>query len=51
MILYSSIITQELRHKGESVGADCQISKPEMDKIPEVAARLIAERRMQTSKR
>jgi two-component system chemotaxis response regulator CheV len=50
MILYSSIITQELRHKGESVGADCQISKPEMDKIPEVAARLIAERRMQTSK-
>jgi len=49
MILYSSIITQELRHKGESVGADCQISKPEMDKIPEVAARLVAERRMQAS--
>ncbi|MGE4293200.1 MAG: chemotaxis protein [Desulfovibrio sp.] len=41
VILYSSIITKELRHKGESVGADAQISKPEMDRIPEIATNLI----------
>jgi two-component system chemotaxis response regulator CheV len=36
VILFSSIISDSLRHKGESVGADCQISKPE---FPELAAR------------
>ncbi|WP_022661602.1 chemotaxis protein [Paucidesulfovibrio longus] len=41
VILYSSIITKELRHKGESVGADAQISKPEMERIPEIATNLI----------
>ena len=45
VILYSSIVTQELRHKGESVGADHQVAKPEMGTIPAVAARLVAERR------
>lgn len=40
VVLYSSIITQELRHKGESVGADMQISKPDMHRLPEVAIRL-----------
>ncbi len=44
VILYSSIITRELRHKGESVGADHQISKPEMDRIPEVAIGLVQAR-------
>jgi len=42
VIFYSSIITNELRHKGESVGADYQISKPEMGRIPAVAAELVA---------
>ncbi len=41
VILYSSIITDELRHKGESVKADVQISKPEMDKMAESAIHLI----------
>ncbi len=41
VILYSSIITEELRHKGESVKADYQVSKPEMDKMAEMAIRLI----------
>lgn len=41
VILYSSIITEELRHKGVSVGADDQISKPEMDHMAERAIRLI----------
>lgn len=41
VILYSSIITDELRHKGESVKADFQVSKPDMDKMAEMAIRLI----------
>ncbi len=41
VILYSSIITDELRHKGESVKADVQISKPEMNRMAEMAIGLI----------
>jgi len=41
VILYSSIITKELRHKGESVGADLQISKPDLNTITEKAIQLI----------
>ena len=41
VILYSSIITDELRHKGESVKADVQVSKPEMNKMAEMAIELI----------
>ena len=41
VILYSSIITDELRHKGESVKADFQVSKPDMNKMAETAIKLI----------
>jgi len=41
VILYSSIITDELRHKGISVGADEQISKPELGKMAERALALL----------
>ena len=41
VILYSSIITKELRHKGDSVGADAQISKPDIGLIPQMAIELI----------
>ncbi|MBF0239088.1 MAG: chemotaxis protein CheV [SAR324 cluster bacterium] len=41
VILYSSIITDELRHKGESVKADFQVSKPDMDIMAEKAIELI----------
>lgn len=40
VVLYSSIITDELRHKGESVGADLQIAKPDLERLPEVAMQL-----------
>jgi two-component system chemotaxis response regulator CheV len=42
VVLYSSIITDELRHKGESVGADMQIAKPDLERLPEVAVKLVA---------
>lgn len=44
VILFSSLITDKLRHKGESVGADDQISKPEMTRLAQKAVSLIQNR-------
>jgi len=44
VILFSSLITDSLRHKGEAVGADDQISKPEMLQLAERARSLAWER-------
>ncbi|GER68125.1 chemotaxis protein CheV [Weizmannia acidilactici] len=33
VIIFSSLITDTLRHKGEMVGADAQISKPEINQL------------------
>jgi two-component system chemotaxis response regulator CheV len=41
VILFSSLITETLRHKGESVGADDQISKPEFGDLADRATELI----------
>ncbi len=41
VILYSSIITDELRHKGESVKADYQVAKPDLDQMAQKAIELI----------
>ncbi|WP_461210607.1 chemotaxis protein [Desulfocurvus sp. DL9XJH121] len=44
VILFSSLITDKLRHKGDSVGADEQVSKPEVSKLALRAKEIIAER-------
>jgi len=44
VILFSSLITDSLRHKGDAVGADDQISKPEMLYLAERARNLAWER-------
>ncbi|MCT4594003.1 MAG: chemotaxis protein [Anaeromicrobium sp.] len=36
VIIFSSLITNDLHHKGESVGADAQMSKPQIDDLVEV---------------
>ncbi len=41
VVLYSSLITKELKHKGDSVGATEQVSKPDLGKLPFIAARLL----------
>jgi len=41
VVLFSSLITEELRHKGQSVGADDQISKPEFGDLADRASELI----------
>ncbi len=44
VILFSSLITDALRHKGESVGADDQIAKPDITTLTTRSKRLISER-------
>ena len=44
VILFSSLITDKLRHKGEAVGADDQIAKPEVGQLAMRAKRLIEEK-------
>ncbi len=44
VILFSSIITEKLRHKGDSVGADTQVSKPEVTRLAQRAKELIEAR-------
>jgi len=41
VVIFSSLITPELKHKGLSVGADGQMSKPEIDKLVEVVDSLL----------
>lgn len=41
VVIFSSLITNELKHKGESVGADGQMSKPEIDKLVTVIDELL----------
>ena len=42
VIIFSSLITDELRHKGESVKADAQLSKPEIEELIGVIDKLLA---------
>lgn len=49
VLLFSSLITDKLRHKGESVGADDQISKPEVTQLAKRALALIKEREQAAS--
>ncbi len=45
VILFSSLITDKLRHKGDSVGADDQVSKPEVTYLARRAGDLIRQRK------
>jgi two-component system chemotaxis response regulator CheV len=41
VVIFSSLITNELKHKGESVGADAQLSKPEINELVDTIDRLL----------
>ncbi|GAB7082039.1 chemotaxis protein [Megalodesulfovibrio paquesii] len=47
VLLFSSLITESLRHKGEAVGADDQISKPDIKSLAE-RTRALGQRYMQS---
>lgn len=44
VVLFSSLITDALRHKGESVGADDQVTKPDLPGLTQKVRTLIAEK-------
>ena len=41
VIIFSSLITNELRHKGDSVKADAQLSKPEVSELVDTIDKLL----------
>ncbi len=41
VVIFSSLITNDLYHKGEAVGADCQVSKPSIDELVDAIDSLI----------
>jgi len=41
VIIFSSLITSDLMHKGESVGADAQMSKPEIENLVKLIDKLL----------
>lgn len=41
VVIFSSLITAELRHKGESVKADAQLSKPEISELVDTIDKLL----------
>ena len=41
VIIFSSLITDDLKHKGESVKADAQMSKPEVGRLVEVVDKFV----------
>lgn len=45
VIIFSSLITEDLKHKGHSVGADGQLSKPEVGELVELVDKLIEKSR------
>lgn len=48
VVLFSSLVTDDLRHRGQAVGADGQISKPQFANLASLALSLIASRDRQT---
>lgn len=42
VVIFSSLITDELRHKGESVKADAQLSKPEVSELVSTIDKLLS---------
>ena len=47
IIIFSSLINEEMRRKGRQLGANEQLSKPEIGRLVEVMDELIDRRRAQ----
>lgn len=44
VILFSSLVNEEMKRKGEALGADAQLSKPEIGNLVKVIDQLVSER-------
>lgn len=47
IIIFSSLVNEEMKRKGESLGADAQLSKPEIGNLVKVVDSLVAERHLE----
>ena len=46
VVLFSSLVNEEMRRKGEALGADAQLSKPEIGNLVKIIDQLIVERHL-----
>ena len=44
LVIFSSLVNEEMRRKGESLGADAQLTKPEIGSLVEAIDELIAKK-------
>ena len=44
VIIFSSLVNKEMRRKGESLGADAQLTKPEIGSLVDAIDELLAKR-------
>jgi two-component system chemotaxis response regulator CheV len=44
LIIFSSLVNEEMKRKGESLGADAQLTKPEIGMLVDAIDRLIAQK-------
>lgn len=47
VIIFSSLVNEEMKRKGEALGADAQLSKPEIGNLVKVVDGLVAERHLE----
>jgi len=47
IIIFSSLVNEEMKKKGEALGADAQLSKPEIGNLVKVVDGLVAERHLE----
>lgn len=46
VIIFSSLVNEEMKRKGEALGADAQLSKPEIGSLVKIVDELVAERHL-----
>lgn len=46
VVIFSSLVNDEMKKKGESLGADAQLSKPEIGNLVKIIDQLVAERHL-----
>ncbi len=46
VVLFSSLVNEEMRRKGEALGADAQLSKPEIGNLVKIIDQLVEERHL-----
>lgn len=51
VVIFSSLVNEEMRRKGEALGADAQLTKPEIGKLVDAVDKLLDERDIRLAKK